>query len=195
MTRKIKNADGMYPYKDVPWEVYFADLKAQGIVDPLDIDVQLPRVLKHARADSRTAIDPAIRADAKAIIHFIQRLKKGMRQWLETPALTPLYMEGVVEWAVGIALEIGRLDERCRARRFEPLVVRVNSTTRKLREAAREQQHDPATIDKAIHLFNRLMRIKPRPKKETVYREVKEKTGIPGRTLRRHLAERKAAGQ
>ena len=146
MTKTIENADGIYPYVNVPVNEWLADLKRRGILDPLDIDVQLPRILKNARNDIRTAKDPAIRADAKAIIHFLQRLKKGMRQWMQAPALTPLYMEGIVEWAVGIALEIGRLDERCHARQFEPKVIHSTQIRRGAKTAS-DKKSETASED------------------------------------------------
>jgi hypothetical protein len=73
----------------------------------------------------------------------------------------------------------------------------VNTTTRKLHEgfAESEEAHSPAAIKKAIALYKKGLKRKPRPKKETLEKEVKQATGIPPRTLRYHLAKEKGRRQ
>jgi hypothetical protein len=87
-------------------------------------------------------------------------------------------------------IEIGWLSQRIHDRQFEPKVIQVNSTTRKLREGAQEQQHDPAKIDKAIRRYNALCRQRPNAKRSILQEQVRAETGIPPRTLRRYLPKK-----
>ena len=132
-------------------------------------------------------------ADAYALLDGMpKQFTSDAKQLASLLTSLPVFVQrGDTANAVLVALDIGKLAERLALQSaHESKVIRVNSTTRKFRQGAKAQEHAPADIDNAIQLFNLLLRGKPQPKKDTIYRKVQEQTGIPPRTLRYHLKKR-----
>ena len=129
--------------------------------------------------------------DAENVMFYFEQLKEHLDALVRDVDVS---LNHRVQQAVMCAIHLGRFYEVMCVRPCESKVVRVNSTTRKLRQGfAREKAHKPTDIDAAIRLFNQLMLTKPAPKKTVAYRKVESQTGIPQRTLRYYLKKRREA--
>jgi hypothetical protein len=191
MARRIENADGIYPKLAIPLEeVTHEDVTRMGkcLAEYCNLDARLAhmaRAIKPLVGDltpNGDLVDPCCTSERQGLarqLHFMLR------------DLPEVINAGDIRRAILKGIDIGELAQRIDVLPFEKKVVQVNSTTRKLRESNREKGHDPKQIDKAIRLFNQLMR-EPNAQKKVAYSTVKNDTGIPGRTLRYHLKKREA---
>jgi hypothetical protein len=159
-------------------------------LDSLDLDLHLSQLADRCAAiakggatgpivkdaEEASAMVGWVRYDVQEIVKLLPKRKAG--------GLDPIRL---LEHAVLWAYKLGRLAERIDVRPFEPMVKRVKTTTAKLCAAAAGNAHSPENIAQAIALYGRLQRQRPNAKLGVLQAEVESKTGIPPRTLRRHL--------
>ena len=186
----IENADGMYPSQIVSVDAYLADLKAHGVVDPLDANLQLSEILKDARNAIKTTADPLIRADAKSIINYIQILRREARDRVRmtesapklTLELTKSCIQEALEWAIGLALAVGRLDERCYVRQFEPKVVHSNQSRRGAKKASATKtetaHNDYERINQAVAARIKKRGSRKQPSTTTIRHRIADELGF-----------------
>ena len=137
-----------------------------------DTEDEAREVLK--RTDNKQTQD-----DAETVLFWLQSLRKK----LETPDRE----------AVTLAIKLGALAEKMGFRPLEPYAKQAWRAKEALRAAARDNAHSPEAISKALELYDSLRTAKPDRKKSAVEKEVQRETGIPPRTLRRHLKKRREA--
>jgi len=123
-------------------------------------------------------LPPDAERDARDLIRLIDLLDAGL-------------VNGEDPWLIEAALRAGGLSERLDRCVEEVPAQRSIRALMKMRAGADRRAHPAAKIDEAVRLFRRLNQQRPNLKKAVLYERVRAATGVPGRTLRRHLKKRR----
>lgn len=186
MKWQIENEDGMYPVKTVllneVTEEECGEL-LRSFATP-DFNSQLANILDYVKE-----IQEYYRTN-KPVNHTEKEILSDARhiESMITQELPGILARGAIDAALRVAFNIGGITEKIHALGFEKYVKQVKTNTKKLQDGFKTSGigHSKEEIQKALELYPEMLKQYP-GQKMLAQKKVREKTGIPERTLREYL--------